>query len=335
MLRVKTLLIASVLIGMAFVLFDRAQGVQEALHRQDAIHDPDVTSQLPSPALPEPPAVDMESPTVSPSEPAGVYNAARATESESTVVVRGGWLTVRVGHRNLRAILQEISRKAGVPIVSAAALGSRTISIAFEGLSLVEGIRRLASDYDCYFLFRASAQTPALPGGIWIYPKGQGDKLAKIHTKQLRFEQELDRKLSDSDPGARAHAFEVLLTSRSGRTLDSLMKALEDTDAQVRYRALSMAIAQKIALASPLLEELIEADPSEIVRLVALSAIATDPKIGKDNLNAIAGSALHDPDPVVQTKALEILDQTDSELANDGSVVPETEGAYWEDALQQ
>lgn len=332
--RVKTLVIVSVLIGMAFVVLDRAEGFKRASPRQDAIRDPGVTSQLPLPALPEPPAVDEGSSKVLPPEQPVGYDAAPSTEDESIVAVKEGRVTVRVRDGRLRTLLYDISGKAGVPIVSAVALGGRTVSAAFENLSLVDGVQRLASDYDCYFLFRAGAQTPAVPGGIWIYPKGQGDTLAKIHTKQLRFEQEFDEKLADPDPGSRAHAFEVLLKSRRG-TLDSVTKALEDTDAQVRYRALSMAVAQKITLPRHVLEELIEADPSEIVRLVALSAIGAEPEIEKDHLKAIAHFALHDPDPVIQTKALEILDQMDSELASDGSVVPETAGAYREDAVQE
>lgn len=236
-------------------------------------------------------------------------NGERSPARAPGIVVSGDRLSVHVKDRSLRAILNEISRKSGLSIVSAQTTQIPRVSSDFKDLALDDGLKRLLSDYDTFFFFGASSNsTPVTLKAVWVYRKGQGAIQASIQNKRIEREHTLAESLADQDPDRRAQAVESEIRRNGSSTLDLVVEALKDPDDQVRYRALSMALGKGVNLPADLLQELMQSDASENVRFMALSGIVANTDIDREDLRSFAESAVNDVDPVVQTKALEILD---------------------------
>jgi hypothetical protein len=239
-------------------------------------------------------------------------NGERSPARVPGIMVSGDRLSVHVKNRNLQALLNEISRKSGLSIVSAQTTQDPRVSIDFEGLDLEDGLKRMLSDYDTFFFFGASSNSaPVTLKAVWVYPKGQGAIQASIQNKRIEREYTLAESLVD--PDRRAQAVESEIQRNGSSTLDLVVEALKDPDSQVRYRALSMALGKGVNLSADLLQELIQSDASENVRFIALSGIVANTDMDREDLRRIAESLVNDVDPVVQTKALEILDHLQTE----------------------
>ena len=261
----------------------------------------------------------IRSSVVAPSLPKSFSSPAEVTERGSNsdvkpsedslsfqnVTLVDGRLSVQVQNGRLGRLLDEISQKAKVAILTGEGLEGWLITAEFSDLPLDEGLRQILSGQDIFFYYRAGALLKA----IWVYPKDEGAGLEPVPPNLWASTRDLEVELTDWDPKRRARAIEALVERKGDLALDAVMKALEDPDEWVRTQALYGASGADVELPSDTLANLARDDPSENVRFLALDALAVadDP-----NIDFIATYALDDPSPHLRNKAEEILDRLDA-----------------------
>lgn len=251
-----------------------------------------------------------------PNPVAGTLSSAqpKATASENPsgskpiITVTEGHLSIQVQNRSLKAILAEVSRKSGLPIIVDEGIKDHRVSLHFPDLPFDQGLLVLLQELDSFFYYGVQGQSPASLRAVWVYPKGQGRRIVPVGPEVWASADEMRERLSDPDPTERARAVEVLLERQGKRAFDVSLQALEDDDEKVRYQALYHA--QKAGVAPPrdVLLKLVQSDPSPVVRFLALDTIANVPGADPEHVREVAESALNDPHEAVREQASEILD---------------------------
>lgn len=230
------------------------------------------------------------------------------TPYEPGISIKESRMSIHVQSQPLQTILREISRKTGIPILSDTGVGNPTVSVDLQDIPIAEALEHLLTQQDTFFFYESQARPPAKLRTVWVYPKGRGNQFAPIPTEETKIEQ----RLGDPDPKQRIQAVETLIEGNGKGALDAVLKALQDTDDQVRYRALFKAVFSKLILPPDLLQKLAQTDTSASIRQVALAAMLDHPDIDRQNVKVIAEAAVNDPDPGVQTQAVEVLAHLES-----------------------
>jgi hypothetical protein len=167
---------------------------------------------------------------------------AATSSRQAGVDFKDGRLSVSVTNQPLAQVLSVISQKANVAITGGGNLGrQQRVTIQFQGLSLEDGLRRLLANYDAFFFYGgdASASGPTALKGVWVYPKGGGNGLQPVPADQWASTSEYRDKLSASDPMVRADAIKTVVDREGDRARPVVLKALNDSDPQVRSSALT------------------------------------------------------------------------------------------------
>src|SRR5216683_1819895 len=180
-------------------------------------------------------------------------------------------LSVNVERRSLARLVEEISDRAGIPVMLAGKITHQLLSVNFRDLPLDQGLRQIFGKYDSFFFYGVDEQ------GI----------------------------LSDKDPDVRGRAIETLAERKRQAALEAVLKSLQDDDGQVRVRALYGALKADMEIPEAVLSNLLN-DTSPDVRLVALQALAKSP-----NARPIAERALNDSSEAVRALAHEIAEPSD------------------------
>lgn len=219
------------------------------------------------------------------------------------VGITEGRLTLKVVKRPLAMVLDALTQESGIPIVVAGGAGDDVVSMEVRDIPWDEGLRRLLSRHDAFFLYGGEDKTAASLRAVWVYPKGGGKGLQPTPPETWASTKELEGKLADPDRSVRARAYEGLIDRQHERALETVVRGLrEDRDAEVRSRVLYAALNKGLELPADLLASLASGDGSDQVRFLALNALEGDPNAG-----AIATTALGDPSPQVRIRAREIL----------------------------
>lgn len=258
---------------------------------------------------------------IDPSKGRAQESSNEPNNGRSAVAVRNGRLNLSVQNRSLASVLDEISRQSGVTIHDIEKAGSEGVTIQIKEMPIDQGLQQILSAYDLFFFYQAAGKEGDTAGnpasslkGVWFYPKGEGGKISPIPPEQSAGSAEIKNGLRHPDPAERGRAVELLVAQKGERALDEVRLALNDREDPVRERALDAALHSGMILPQVLLEDLARNDPSPIVRLLALGAVAgtsDDSPAGNSNVKTIAQWALNDPDPFVKEQARQILDQLD------------------------
>jgi hypothetical protein len=226
------------------------------------------------------------------------------------VTVHDRKVTVRRHASDRTWLLEEVGRKAGVPVVVAEPAGEVT-SIELINVPLDEAVRRIASGNDAFFYYAAEGSGPPVLKAVWLYPKGRARKLEPGPPEAWVSAKELAVRLSDPDPDTRSRAYEAALDRRTGAA-DLVNRLLrEEKDPDVRTRVLSVVLARDSRLPADLRMWLASSDPSEQVRMLSLESLAGDP-----GLRRAAETALTDLSQEVRLRAKEILQDLDGAPAD-------------------
>lgn len=268
----------------------------------------------------EAPAQRESRPLAEPSSPPTTH------EPPAFVTMDGGRLNLLVENRSLAWILEEISRKSGVVVNGAEAVPDAPVSVQLTDIPLDQGLRELLKAQDVFYFYRGDEKggdgtsrgeertAGSFLQAVWIFPKGEGRRMAPIPPELWASSRELKQGLSHPDAAERARTIESLVERNGEQARDDLLRALRDRDDQVRERALNVALASGVPLPASLLEELVQGDPSPAVRFLALGAIGIgsgDAPSDDPHIKTVAELALKDPDPDVQEQARQILEQLD------------------------
>jgi hypothetical protein len=232
-------------------------------------------------------------------------------ESGLSVAIAGGRMTAAIADAPLLAVLEALSSRTRISIVPGTGLEDERLSATINGEPVLDAIRRLLKDYDTFFYFSPSPQqSPALPAAIWVYPKGAGALLRPVPPETWAGSRELEMALRDKEPAVREKAYEVLM-SRPDATSHNLVilaiRGASENDVELRQRLFSTASSKGIKLPIDVLADLVRADSSEEIRMMALDALAGEP-----DARAIATGALTDPSEVVRERAKDMLAVLDS-----------------------
>jgi hypothetical protein len=217
-------------------------------------------------------------------------------------------LSVRVQNRSLKRLLEEIATKSEVPIIISADVTDQRVSLQFQHLPMEHGLRLVLHAMDAFFLYTAEDHPAAVLRAVWVYPAGQGHRIAPVPPEAWASTTEILDQLTAPDPLERARAVEVVIDRQGQQALEIVLEALEDAEEQVRYRALYKTLHTGLALPEDVLQWLLRADPSPVVRFLALEALASGPGASPEHLQEVAELALHDPSVQVQSQAQDILE---------------------------
>lgn len=100
-----------------------------------------------------------------------------------------------------------------------------------------------------------------------------------------------------------------MLKPTASEAPDPLLAALSEPDDEARYRNLEESLNTGREVPAELLQELLEHDPSEELRALALQGIVEEAT--PEKIRSIAERALADPGAEVRARAQEILERLD------------------------
>jgi len=232
----------------------------------------------------------------------------KVADDGPAVTLKDGRLSVRAQNRSLRSLTDEISTKAGVPIVISERVGSQLVSVNFKNLPLDEGLRQILNKQDAFFFYGVDEQEPSSLKVVWVYPKGKGRGIAPVPAEKWASTKDVEAMFADRDPDVRGRAIETLVERKREAALQAVLKALQDNSDQVRARALYGALKAGVQVSDGVLSNLAVNDPSADVRLLALQGLANGP-----DARVVAERAVDDPNEPVRVQAREILARLDDE----------------------
>jgi hypothetical protein len=133
--------------------------------------------------------------------------------------------------------------------------------------------------YDAFLYYGGTDSTPASLRVVWIYRKGSGAALQPVPPESWAATPELQQGVRDPDPAVRERAYVALMSRHDAVSREIVLNALRgatENDDGVRQRLLSSAVQQAMDIPQDLLADVARTDPSEVLRLLALDALAVD-----------------------------------------------------------
>jgi hypothetical protein len=162
-----------------------------------------------------------------------------------------------------------------------------------------------------FFLYRGADSSLDRLKAVWIYPKGQGTRTPPRLDEQTA----VFSALTHADPAERAQAYEAILQQPDLLSPEILLDGLQDEDAQVRLRVLAHTHIADVVVPADTVERLALTDAHPQVRLAALALVGFHPDLDPQDAERIALAASNDPEPEVQSQAMEILQHLEATRA--------------------
>jgi len=238
--------------------------------------------------------------------------ASKPSDQRPSITFKDRRLSVRAQKSSLERLTDEISGKAGVPILLSEGVGSQLVSVNFQDLPLDEGLRQILNKYDAFFFYGVDEQEPSSLKVVWVYPRGRGRGIEPVPKEKWASTKDIEAMLADKDPEVRGRAIEALVQRKGEAALDTVVKFLQDDNEQVRTRALYGATKAGVQVSEGLLDNLALNDPSSDVRFLALQALSNS---DSPEVRQTAERAVDDPSEPIRNLAREILTRLD-ESAN-------------------
>ena len=226
------------------------------------------------------------------------------------VVVDNGTLSLALHQQRLGPVLVEIAHRSGLTINSSPSVDARSVTIQFQRLPLREGLEKLLQNCDTFFY-----STSGSLQSLWVYERGAGAELAPVPPERWASTADVERKLTDGSPSERVSAVQTLIARKGAGVDEILSRALLDENADVRLRALDVALSVGVNVSRETLMALTY-DSSAPVRALALEAIAGSTAVGgphEGETDEVFRRMLGDSDATVRSKASELLSSRHSE----------------------
>src|SRR5260370_11952098 len=201
-------------------------------------------------------------------------SAVRGACRKSEVSLENDRLSVQAEDCPFDWLLEEISKKAHVGIITSAGLRSQPVSIQFENISLEEGLRRVLKDHDSFFFFGGDKRSPSRLKAVWVYSNGEGTGVVPVPQEFWASTRELEGKLNDPEPKVRASAIEAIIDRKRDKSRAEGFNALKDATSEVPTRAFPAPLHSAPDLPTQSLVDLLVHDKSPKVRFLSLDAVA-------------------------------------------------------------
>jgi len=164
----------------------------------------------------------------------------------------------------------------------------------------------LLHSYDFFLQYNAGQEegTKRLKR-VWVFPRNEGDR------QQIVPEQVVE---ATRQPVSRDHAAELRnAMARSNEEAQSVLAgALDEEDENTRHNVLEAALHEGFPISPLLLERALLHDQSEVMRAAAFDALILRAESESLDVRAIIDLALQDPSPLVQSRALDLLEALDA-----------------------
>ena len=223
------------------------------------------------------------------------------------IAADAGRLTARVKNLALGTVLAEVAAQTAIALVVAPEIEQDPVSADLRALPLDRALRELLKEYDTFIFYGSATNAPAELRGVWIYPKGAASMLQPVAPEAWASSHELKGLLAQSNATIREQTYEALMSRPDAESQDVVMRALRgasEFDPDLRQRLLSSAISKGVVFPPDLLPLMAAADDSEVIRLMALDALAT-----AADMKHVFQAALSDPSEAVRDRAAQILAQ--------------------------
>ncbi len=223
----------------------------------------------------------------------------------SAVLIEDGLLSLNLHEQSLGAVLAEISKQSHVRIESSAPLDGRAVSFELRGVPLDRGLGELLKDYDVFFYSSGGDLRAA-----WIYERNAGAQLVPVPPENWASTADVERQLSSDSAADRISAIETLVGRNAAGAAELVSRALLDEDADVRLRALDVALSAGVSVSRETLISLTY-DRSAAVRALALESLASGTPLGgtyEAETDDMLRRMMTDADAEVRSKAAEILE---------------------------
>ena len=228
------------------------------------------------------------------------------TPGRISVNLHRGRLTASIENHPLHLVLEELSARSGVTVVPGAGVEGDYISVDVKDVPLEEALRRLLNNYDAFFYYGAvGRETRSSLRAVWVYPKGTAGALRPVPPEAWAGTSDLQASLADGNPAVRERAYEALMSRPQSESRILVLQALSgasETDPDLRERLLGNALNKGFEVPPDLLADLVRADRSEGIRMMALEALS-----GNAEARQVATWALTDPSEAVRARAKQLL----------------------------
>ena len=183
-------------------------------------------------------------------------------------------LSLHVNNRSLAWILEQISKQTGVTVLLKESGIDRQVSIDINEGPLEAGLRTLLKNEDIMLLYGPQDQINSRLKAVLIFHSGSGNRI--VFADFSEGVGGSDPQLNSADSSLRAEAVRQSVDRLGIDSKEIIMMSLNDEDSHVREQALTAAINKGFDLPSDKLIYLAAHDPSPMVRLHAVEALANN-----------------------------------------------------------
>ena len=230
----------------------------------------------------------------------------RYHQNDLSVEVTHGEVTLHAENQSLKKVLDMLAYESGVRI-NTQLIGDRLLSVEIIRTPLDRVLQTILTSEDSFFAFESYSQSHVALKAVWVVPSGTGGQWPPQTSGCMNDLSTIEQQLASAHSSQRAEAIETLIDLQGPEAVPAVVRSLEDQNDDVRYRALQKAYRAGVVLPSEVLGALVQHDPSELVRVMAVEAMGNHPSMDTHDKMILARAAINDGSPAVQTRASEII----------------------------
>ncbi len=219
-------------------------------------------------------------------------------------------LSLAITKQPLQEVAKAIAQQAKLSIIFDKEIPNPNIDMKFSNLPVQLGLQRLFENYDTFFFYSNHKGTVAKLTTVWVYPQGQGQRLAPIPSPIAARTNELIKDTTDIDATRRSSAIASLVEQQGSAATEAVQNALMDPDERVRIEALHSALLAQIDLPLDALKDLAVRDTSAKIRSIALAGLVNRFEQGAIELSEVMETlkiVQKDTDPEVSELAVQLI----------------------------
>lgn len=226
------------------------------------------------------------------------------------LLVEDGRVTASLVRAPLLSVLEQLSSRTRIAIVPGSGLEAAEVSAELKSVPVEQALRSLLQQFDAFFFYTpAGGRQVASLAAVWVYPRGGAATIRPVPLETWGTSADLELALNDRDETVREQAYEALMNRPDRASRNRVILAIRgatETDADLRQRLLSAAQTRGLELPRDVLMDLVRADGSDAIRVMALDALA-----GDEAARETAVAASNDPSDVVRERAREFVAELD------------------------
>lgn len=228
-------------------------------------------------------------------------------------------LSLSISKQPLQKVADAIAQQARISIIFDRDMPNPDIDMKLSNLPVQQGLQQLFENYDSFFFYSNEKQRIARLRTVWVYPQGQGQKLAPVSSPIAAHSNEQIQDTIDPEADKRASAIASLVEQQGSAASERVQNALMDPDERVRMQALHSALLAQIDLPLDTLKDLAQRDASAKIRSIALAGLVNRSEQGAFELSdvlEVLSMAQKDNDSEVSELAIQLTKSVEEASAD-------------------